>query len=197
MASVRRRSGRVRVDLDADEVAVLIALTTDVLDLLSDEESVAVGEGSSLEDLLAAATVVVDAPSDPAVARLLPAAYRDDAEAAGEFRRLTDSDLRATKRAALSQVVADLSNASGAVALGDKRDEPHGVRLMLEDAEAVAWLPALTDVRLTLGTRMEVTEDMDAERAALAAGSSREAEFAVYDWLSWLQDAMVEAVSGR
>jgi Domain of unknown function (DUF2017) len=245
MGSVRRRGGRIRVDLEPEETALLFAMTADVLDLLSDdvdaddpvESGVAAGadaagsdsesadvEGSdsesaevegaevggpdgeaSMADLLDATTATVDPPTDPVLRRLLPAAYRDDEEAAREFRRLTDSDLRATKRAALAGIVADISN--GIEAAGDVPVRgagtvpgtvgPPGVRLILDDPSAMSWLRALTDVRLTLGTRIGVTEDMDDERASVAPGSAREAELAVYDWLSWLQEALVGAVTGR
>jgi hypothetical protein len=122
--------------------------------------------------------------------RLLPDAYRDDGDAAREFRRLTEADLRATKRGGLSQLVADLS-AAGAV--------PHrgGLRLDLDEDSAAAWLPALTDVRLALGTRIGVTEDMDDERATLSVDAPRYAQIATYDWVSWLQDAMVRALTGH
>jgi hypothetical protein len=211
MASVRRRGGKTRVDLEAEEATLLVALTAEVLDLLSDEDDRLPGdqladhlpdeppdnaagdnvEEPTLQDLLAASAGPVDPPSDPALARLLPAAYLDDDEAAGEFRRLTDGDLRTAKRAALSRIVADISNGSS-----PGTGEPQRVRLALEDEDAKAWLRALTDVRLTLGTRMGVTDDLESERASVEVGSPRDAEIAVYDWLSWLQDAMVGSVMG-
>jgi Domain of unknown function (DUF2017) len=190
MGSVRRRGDRVRVSLESGEVMLLISLTTQVLELL--------GEGAppdtsdeSLEQLLDGALDPVEPPRDPALLRLLPDAYRDDSDAAGEFRRLTESDLRATKRSGLTQIVADLSAPGAAAGRGG------GVRLDLDESAASGWLPALTDIRLTLGTRIGVTEDMDEERMELPVDSPRYAEIATYDWLSWLQDAMVRALIGE
>jgi hypothetical protein len=190
MASVRRRGDRVRVSLDAAEVSLLTLLTAQVVELLDDVPAPDPPHGGDrLEDLLDASLEPVEVPSDPVLRRLLPDAYRDDAAAAGEFRRLTEADLRAAKRAGLSQITTDIS----APGLAQRNGS---VRLDLDDDTAAAWLPALTDIRLALGTRMDVTEDMDEERMRLSVDSPRYAEIATYDWLSWLQDAMVRAVSG-
>ena len=192
MGSVRRRGDRVRVSLEDAEVALLTFLIAQVLDLLADASAEAADDPAdleSIEKLLDDSLEPVETPEDPALLRLLPDAYRDDGDAAGEFRRLTEADLRATKRSGLSQIVTDISTAGA----------PHhrgGVRLDLDDDAAAAWLPALTDVRLALGTRIGVTEDMDDERATLPVDSPRYAEIATYDWVSWLQDAMVRALTG-
>jgi hypothetical protein len=194
MGSVRRRGDAIRVTLETAEVTLLIYLVAQVHELLADSGSTA-GPGESaadapqgLEDLVGMSFEPVDAPEDPVMKRLLPDAYREDGEASDEFRRLTDHDLRAVKRAGLSQIVTDLSD----------KAEPHrsAVRLTLTDEEVSAWLPALTSLRLAIGTRIDVTEDMDDERESLAVDSPRYAEIATYDWLSWLQDAMVRALTG-
>ena len=183
MASVRRRGGVVRVRLDGHEPALVVGLCEHVLDLLGDAPI----EADSLEDLIGTGDPV-ERPLDPIVLRLLPDAYRDEPEAADEFRRLTDSGLRRTKGVALHRVIADI--AAGSPTRGG------GLAIDLDDAGCEAWLPALTDVRLTLGTQIGVREDMDDERANLEPGSRREAELAAYDWLSWLQDALVQGASG-
>jgi Domain of unknown function (DUF2017) len=189
MGSVRRRGDRVRVTLEAGEVSLLQFLTAQVLDLLGEPETVLDG-ADSVEELLDVSLEPVETPEDPVLLRLLPDAYRDDGEAAGEFRRLTEADLRATKRSGLSQIMVDLS-APGIQQRGG------GVRLNLDEDGAAAWLPALTDIRLALGTRIGVTEDMDDERMSLPVDSPRYAEIATYDWTSWLQDALVRALLGE
>ena len=67
---------------------------------------------------------------------------------------------------------------------------------LIDEAAVEAWLPALTDLRLAFGTRIGVTEDIDAERAEVLEGSLRHAELAAYDWMSWLQDAIVRGLTG-
>jgi hypothetical protein len=118
-------------------------------------------------------------PEDPALARLLPDAYRDDAEASGEFRRLTESSLRREKVAAAERMLAALP-----------ADGPGEVRLDPETTET--WLATLNDVRLALGTRLEVTEEMkepDPEDPDAPA-------YVVYLWLTELQGVLIEVAEG-
>jgi Domain of unknown function (DUF2017) len=191
MGSVRRRSGRVRVSLEPAEISILTFLTNQVVELLDEQvtnRSTSETE-QSIDELLDATLTPVEPPTDPVLRRLLPDAYREDDNAAEEFRRLTEADLRAGKRNGLSQITTDLS--AGVPQRGG------GIRLDLDDEAVAAWLPALTDIRLAVGTRLDVTEDMDDERMHLPVDSPRYAEIATYDWLSWLQEAMVRAVSGE
>jgi hypothetical protein len=187
MGSVRRRGDHIRVSLDSSEVVLVMSLASQVLALIGDAEPSPDG-AESLEQLLDSTLDPVEAPRDPVLLRLLPDAYRDDDEAAGEFRRLTEADLRATKHAGLAQIVSDLL-APTSVPRGG------GVRLELDDEAAAVWLAALNDVRLALGTRIGVTEDMDDERMNASVDSQRYAEIATYDWFSWLQDAMLRALT--
>ena len=64
------------------------------------------------------------------------------------------------------------------------------VRLTLEQADA--WLGALNDVRLALGTALDVTEDMPDE---LPAEDPRSSHLGVYHWLTWVQDSLVNAMA--
>ena len=186
MGSVRRKGQLVRVTLELDEVALLRNLVAQVLALLDPGEPAAGAD--PLEQFVGLSSAAVDAPTDPALQRLLPDAYSGDDAAAGEFRRLTDSDLRTTKRLALQQILDSLDVAeptrSGAVRVG------------LEEAAATSWLPALTDVRLALASRLGIDEGVDEERLIVEPGTARYDEIALYDWLSWLQDALVRAVTG-
>jgi hypothetical protein len=120
-------------------------------------------------------------PSDPALARLLPDAYQDDPEASGEFRRYTEQGLRSGKVAAARTVLATLP--------------PKGGRVRLSGPEAQAWLRALNDVRLALGVRLEVTEDFDEQVARMSPDDPRLAYAGVYQWLGYLQETLVEALS--
>jgi len=139
-----------------------------------------VGSDPVDEDADPLATMVgIDAtaqtPDDPALARLLPDAFLDDAESAAEFRRFTERDLRATKVSHARLVVEDL----------DARLE------VLPDDHIAAWLGFLNDSRLALGTRIDITEENHDELASLPDGDPRAAMFHVYDWLTYLQDSLV------
>jgi hypothetical protein len=59
--------------------------------------------------------------------------------------------------------------------------------------EADAWLRALNDLRLVLGTRLDVTEDLDYENIDLNEPRGR--DLAVYGYLTWLQEQLVEALA--
>ncbi len=133
---------------------------------------------------LAAELQLTDAatpPSDPALARLLPDAYRDDPQAAAEFRRYTEHGLRSAKIAAARTVLATLPARGG--------------RIRLTAADSQAWLRALNDVRLALSVRLDVTEDFDSDVAQMDRGDPRFAYVWVYQWLAYLQETLVEALS--
>lgn len=158
------------------DVAVLGDLLEQLVEMLGAEEAPSDDPLEALVGTLGTSTV---RPSDPALARLLPDAYADDEEAAADFRRYTEPALRATKRTAartaLSTLVAD------------------GARVLSED-EAQAWLRALNDLRLTLGTRLGVTDD-DSGETADDADDPRGYAYAVYDYLSWLQETLLRVLA--
>lgn len=120
-------------------------------------------------------------PDDPVLARLLPDAYRGDPEASGEFRRYTESGLRSGKAAAARTVLATLP--------------PAGGRIRLSEPEAQAWLRALNDVRLALGVRLEVTDDFDDQVSNMEPDDPRAPYIGVYQWLAFLQETLVRALS--
>jgi hypothetical protein len=127
-------------------------------------------------------------PDDPALARLLPEANRDDAEAAAEFRRLTESGLRARKRAG-ARLAAEVLRREGTPALdGD---------------ESQTLLKALTDLRLVLGERLGLKTDEDAVRlgAQLAFGIEPYEGWrplaATYELLQYLQESLVQALMSK
>jgi hypothetical protein len=112
--------------------------------------------------------------NDPAVARLNPQACLDDAEVDAEFHRLMDEDLNAGRLAALA-------------AFEQTVDNPR-----LDEEEALAWMRAINDLRLLLGTRLDVSED-PAERR-VSPDDPRAPGFALYDYLSLLTQELVEAL---
>lgn len=109
---------------------------------------------------------------DPVIARLLPDAYAD-ADDAREFRRFTEHALRTRKHDHLRAVVAMLHTEA----------DP----LLLDADAAQALLAGLNDLRLAIGTRMGIGDDDASEPLGPV--------IALYDWLTWLQDALVTAIS--
>ncbi|WP_336627190.1 MULTISPECIES: DUF2017 family protein [unclassified Microbacterium] len=150
-------------------------------------------EGAHLADLVsqfldvlgdAADTGVRD---DPAVARLVPDAYRGDAEAAAEFRRYTEADLLQRRRTDADLVSASLARAGVAVDVAMLTDaENTEMRpLRLDDDEVSAWLRTLTALRLVLATRLGIVDD---------ATDLHHPRFGVYNWLGFRLDGLVEAI---
>lgn len=119
-------------------------------------------------------------PDDPILARLLPNAYTDDADAARDFRRFTEASLRSRKAEAARTVLATMPAAGGRV------------RLTTEQAEI--WLRALNDVRLALGVHLGITEDFDGLEEDAAADDARFAYLQVYQWLAYIQESLLRAL---
>ena len=176
----RKRSGAVEATVDAFEADLLSALAGDLLALLGEQDD---ADADPLAALVGLPSGPVERPSDPALARLLPDAYGDDERAAADFRRYTEADLRAGKRAAAGSVLATLAPVLGT-----------GGRLALDRDEADAWLGALNDLRLVLGTRLEVTEETELEPAG---EDPRSQGLQVYGWLGWLQESLLGCLDPR
>ncbi|MEO3829298.1 DUF2017 domain-containing protein [Actinomadura sp. B10D3] len=174
MSHVKKTREGVRVRLETEETALVRALMEQLLALLGDAPD-ADGELASI-----GISENTTAPDDPVLARLFPDAYRDDGEAAGEFRRYTEMGLRDGKREAAETV------------LGALRQE--GTDAVLDEKQAQAWLRALNDVRLALGTRLDITEDWYEQAESMDPRDSRAPMFAAYDWLTMLQESLVRAL---
>jgi Domain of unknown function (DUF2017) len=119
-------------------------------------------------------TTLGEAPGDPSLRRLSPPAYDDEADERG-YREIMGAELASGRVQAL-----DLLSATA----GNERLSPD---------EAEAWLRALNDLRLVLGTRLDVQEDSLLDR--IDSDDPDAAGLAVYAYLSWLQEQLVEALS--
>ena len=111
---------------------------------------------------------------DASLVRLFPPAYENDEEADAEYRGLVRHGLVDGKLAALRLLerTADAER--------------------LDDGELGGWLGALESLRLALGTRLDVTEETYAE---LDPRDPRSPELALYAWLSWLQEEVIQALA--
>ena len=115
-----------------------------------------------------------DAPDDPSLRRLFPPAY-EDAGSEHEYRELTHDALRAGRLQALDTIER--------TAAADR----------LDGGEAQAWLTGLNDLRLVLGTRLDVDESLSL--STLSPRHPQAREYAVYVYLSYLQEQLIEALS--
>ncbi|MCL2468345.1 MAG: DUF2017 domain-containing protein [Micrococcales bacterium] len=167
------------------ERTVLGQVVGDVEALLAPDTPVA-------SDPLWLSTEDVLPPDDPAVARLLPDASRDDPEVANEFRRLTQEELRTTKVAGLRALSLRLSATPPGF-------DPHDVVVLMDEAPRTA--AALTDVRLVLAERLGLRTDDDAEALAVELSDPRNANGPrrglgdLYQALTWWQETLIHAMT--
>ena len=174
-----RVGGGVTASFADGDVELLRELVQQLLTLLREGEEHPGREADPLEAAVGIGSATAP-PEDPALARLLPDAYRDDPEAAAEFRRYTETGLRDRKRAAARAVLRSL--------------EGGGKTITADREQAFAWLTALNDVRLALGTRLDVTEDWDELVEELDDDDPRLLGFEVYDFLTGMQELLVRAL---
>ncbi len=113
--------------------------------------------------------------SDPAIARLLPDAYPDDSAASSEFRRFTAPGLIDRKVMNAGIVLETLSSA---IESGEVR---------LDEHEAQAWLRSLTDIRLTIASRLGIESDDQAPSEDTILQD-------LYDWLGFIQNSLIDAI---
>jgi hypothetical protein len=176
VASIKRTAAGIRIRFEAEERMILSGFAREVAQMLG-------GVPAADPDPLAAIVgMTADAeapppPEDPALRRLLPDAY-DDPAGAAEFRRLTDDELRRGKATALSRLADDVEEARDGVVL----DEP----------AADSWVQAVNDIRLVLGVRLGITDDDGSWRRSLSPDDPRAPLVAAYDWLSGLQELLLD-----
>lgn len=198
----RARKGRFTATWDTAEVAVVLHLLRLTRDFVAPERE---DTGDPFLDLVAGLGGTADPqePSDPALRRLLPPAHRTDVEQASEFRRLTEHSLRSRKAANLATAIAAL----GESLASDGDHEPDAsVKLSLDADQARAMTMALTDIRLILGERLEMRTEEDSERLHEEFAAAMEGEhemdpataqqMAYYDFLTWVQESLTEALLG-
>ncbi len=126
---------------------------------------------------------------DPAIARLVPDAYPDDAIAAREFREVTEKDLLDRRRDDAGIVLRSLA-AVAETAVGadpDDADALELVEIVLTPDDVRAWLRCLAALRLVLAERLGIRDEGD--------GSEDDPRFGIYEWLGHRLDGLVRAAS--
>jgi len=135
------------------------------------ERDVLRGLPDQLRDLLEGE----DPSSDPAMARLYPPAYLDDPIRNLEFEEMAGDDLTRERLEAIERMKATVDAER------------------LSEDDLLAWLSVANDLRLVLGTRLEITEETS--EADFPPEDPRSGAFALYSYLSWLVDAIVRGLS--
>jgi hypothetical protein len=184
-ASFRPVPGGAAAYFEQAQAGVIRSLVSQIAELVSADSTAAevaeTGEGGDALEAELGLSMHVELPDDPVLARLLPDGYADDPEASTEFRRYTEETLRTAKVASAQTVLASLPSGGGEV--------------RLSEMECQQWLRALNDVRLALSVRLGITDENEDLSEHLAADDPRSAYVWVYQWLAYLQDSLIEALT--
>jgi hypothetical protein len=179
MSSFEKVGEGFSLDLTLDEAQILINLVEQLLELLGEGDFFHHYDSTDpLAQLLAMPAEIVT-PEDPVLLRLLPNAYADP-EAASDFRRYTEPQLRGAKQKNLRLV------REGLTILVDEKQG--GV---IEELDAQVWLTAINDLRIALSVRLEITEDSFEKFELLSEQDPQKPVYAVYFWLGWLQENLL------
>lgn len=116
-----------------------------------------------------------DAGANPDLRRLFPTAYPDDPEKAAEYDAMVRDDLVAERLAAIDVMERTIDS--------DR----------LSEEELLAWLSSINDLRLVLGTRLDVQEDLS--ELDVPPDDPRAESLALYAYLSILEEDAVAALS--
>ena len=179
MRGWRRSGDELVTTLEPQEAALVRGLVSQIREML--DARIAQAPTDELASITGIRAGPSTPPEDRVLSRLLPDFLRDDDTLSGGLRSLHEPELIAAKDGAAAVVLETCPSSGGGV-----------VRLTMEQAEA--WLSALNDVRLALGTVLEITEDMPDE---LPPSDPRAPHLGVYHWLTYVQESLVGAVAGQ
>lgn len=161
---------------DQQEAALLRVLVVQIKDMLA--ARTADVPADELAELTGIRSGHSAPPDDPVLARLLPDFHAEDGELASMLRSVHEPELIDAKTEAASVVL--------------RTCPAEGGRAELTVDEADAWLSTLNDLRLALGTTLGVSENMPEDPPE---DESAAAHLGVYQWLTFVQDALVQTRS--
>ncbi|HEX3648937.1 MAG TPA: DUF2017 domain-containing protein [Pseudonocardiaceae bacterium] len=185
MKGWRRRGDKLTAVFDRQEAALVRGLVRQVVEML--EVRAEDAPTDELAELTGIRTGPSTSPDDPILSRLLPDFHRLDDDAPSQEDQNSAAALRSLHEPEL------LEQKTGAAKILLDSCPPDGGEIRLTPEQADAWLTALNDVRLALGTALDVTEDMPDQ---LPDDDPREPHLEVYHWLTWVQESLIQAMSG-
>jgi Domain of unknown function (DUF2017) len=178
---------RFRSALDSHEAALLKNLVGSMIGLLDERESSAPPD--ELEQITGMKTGNPEPPDNATLQRLLPDFSKpDDAAPLAEeatdrlnaaLRSLHEPEIIEAKRVAAQQLLATVPDDGG--------------RFELTEDAANAWIAAVNDIRLALGTMLDIRPN-GPDR--LPDDHPMASHLDVYQWLTFLQEYLVLALMG-
>ncbi|MGC2997828.1 DUF2017 domain-containing protein [Streptomyces sp. G35A] len=188
--------GGAAVALDDVEISIIRSLAVQLMELIGPGPAEDTS-GDPLAELFAEGPS--EPPSDPVLRRLFPDAYGGPEEPAttkdaeerreysAEFRRYTENDLRAGKR---ENALAVIRSLDALAAAGEG-----GAVLKLSPQESRQWLGSLNDLRLAIGSRLEISDEDDSDLLFhLPDEDPRKPMVMAYLWLGGLQETLVSTL---
>jgi hypothetical protein len=173
---------RFRSALASHEASLLESLVTSMLAMLDERESSSPAD--ELEEITGLKTGNSRPPEDETMKRLLPDFYRSQTgHPAGSsvtdslnsaLRSLHEPQIIAAKRDAAQRLLDTVPNGGG--------------RFELTEDDAQAWATAVNDVRLALGTMLDIGPEGP---EAVPPEHPMAGHFDVYQWLTVLQEYLV------
>jgi len=185
-----RRSRQVIANFTGFEADLLRSLASQLVELLRNEE--AAPKDQDPFEAMMDFSGPTNEPEDPVLARLFPTAYADDEEAAAEFRRFTEGSLRDGKSRAAIAIIDGLEEAGLPPEL---TEEGLHFDVELDEATAQTWLRSFTDIRLALATRLGVEAGDEHYWHSLPDDDPRAQAHDIYEWVGYLQETVVEALT--
>lgn len=118
-------------------------------------------------------------PGDESLDRLTPTVHPDDPEAEAEWRRWMHDELLQSRLSSLDTVEQALEQES------------------VTADELTALLQSCNALRLVLAARLGIDDEDDDLRASIAEDDPDAPAWVVYDWLAFVIDSAVRALSGQ
>ena len=175
---------RFVAELETHEVQVLRNMATSIQEMLDDRQAAAPTD--PLEQITGIRTGNSAPPQDATLSRLLPDFVSEqpgrpaDASANGALRSLHEPAIIDAKIAAAQRILDTLPRDAG--------------RIALTEADAEAWIAAVNDLRLALGTMLGIGPDFPDR---LPPKDPKAMHHDVYLWLTLLQEYLVLGLMGK
>ena len=183
-------SPRFRSALDPQEAALLKNLVASMIGLLDERESSSPPD--ELEEITGIRAGNAERPDNATLQRLLPDFSRpDDAAPSGARSPESTESLNAALRSLHEPEIIDAKRVAAQQLLETVPDS--GGRFELTEESANAWIMAVNDVRLALGTMLDIRPD-GPDR--LPGDHPLAPHLDVYQWLTVLQEYLVLALMG-
>lgn len=173
--------GILKLRLEFDEAQLLDGLVSQLIELLHSHSQTALDPDPLFASLEVGGSDSL--PEDPALARLFPDAFDDEAEASA-FRRLNEQSL-------VNRKLQDALDVSSALGLGNAPDID-GERIIEVDITArsmPAWVRTLTALRIAIAARIGLVQEGD--QVHLLASEETRGTVLVYDWLAAILDSIL------